>query len=623
MRLMILWRRLLVKSASCGPVLRRGHGFRQRWRGTCFACHRRLSSSESSHSTQGPMAAYKQCVDLGDLRHDAVQVGVITELERLHRELQEYKPPERPVIENSSATKGTRGWWQTIVERTGLALGGDSDRPSGASGPVVSRFGAPKHLQKEASSRTWLSQFNSSGGGSSRQKGIAIKEDVYAAPKGVYVWGGVGSGKTRLMDMFFDTVQSVPKQRVHFHSFMLSVHRSLYDARRKFDGDGAVAMKLVANRVLDEGVLLCLDEFQVVDIADALVVKTLFEAIFDLGGVLVATSNRSPDMLYHNGIQRQLFEPFIPMLKSRCAIASVSQSTTDYRVEIGSGETARVYFVSGDADGWEDCKQRLAKKPSFEDIAELRVRDTGRAVAVPRCDLAVRACLFEFDELCGAALGAADYLAIAAAFRIVFLDAVPILDLGDLNRTRRFITLVDTFYENYVILVVRAAAQPARLFVKDKSKLSGERDLLGDGTLDIDAKSDRDEAFAFDRTTSRLAEMGSSDYIRRSATRRPPLAIDILRFPGDRLDVDHLFQLLDVDNSGFLNVTELAALLADVSEIKRGHRHVPDAELQFALKNLDTDGDGKISSAEFRNYLMAQSECNFDASIFSPQSPPV
>lgn len=568
------------------------------------------------------MAAYQQCIDLGEMKYDAVQVGVITELERLHGELQDYKPVERSVIEDSSATKVSRGYWQTIVERTGLALGGDSDRPSGANGPVVSRFGAPKHLQKEASSRTWWSLFTSSGGESGRPKKTRPKENVIAAPKGVYVWGGVGSGKTRLMDIFFETVQSVPKQRVHFHSFMLSVHRSLYDARRKFDGDGSVAMQLVAHRVLDEGVLLCLDEFQVVDIADALVVKSLFEAIFDSGGVLVATSNRSPDMLYHNGIQRQLFEPFIPMLKSRCAVASVAQSTTDYRVEIGSGETARLYFASCDAEGWENCKRCLAKKPSFEDVAQLRVRDTGRAVAVPRCDLAVRACLFQFDELCGAALGAADYLAIAAAFRIVFLDAVPVLDLGDLNRTRRFITLVDTFYENYVILVVRAAARPARLFVKDKSRLSGERDLLGDGTLDIDSKADRDEAFAFDRTTSRLTEMGSSDYLRRSATRRPPLAIDVLRLPGDRLDVDHLFRLLDVDNSGFLNVTELAALLADVSEIKRGHRHVPDAELQFALKSLDTDGDGKISSAEFRQYLMAQSECNFDSSIFSPHSQP-
>ncbi|KAJ8602274.1 hypothetical protein CTAYLR_003676 [Chrysophaeum taylorii] len=482
-----------------------------------------------------PLGAYERLVAQRELRRDPVQYGVMHEFERLHQELLTYEPP--PPVRNPLSG----GWLSSFAERVGLGT---------------------------------------------------RREDAYSyVPRGVYVWGGVGSGKTRMMDVFFDAVSRVGKQRVHYDEFMLSVHRGLHEAKQSLAGDGRLAMQFVANRILENGALLCLDEFQVVDVADALVLKALFEALFEKGAVFVATSNRAPRMLYHNGIQRQLFEPFIPLLERRCAVASVEASSTDYRLEIGSGETARVYFVD-DRESWEACKRRLAKK--LDDHAKLRVRGTSRLVDVPRCDLAARACLFDFDELCGSTVGAADYLAISAAFGVVFLDKIPLLDLSDLNRTRRFITLVDALYESRVVLVAHAEAPPTRLFVQDKLRPGGGN------------KTDRDEAFAFDRTASRLVEMGSSDYLRRSRARRPPLAIDVLRAPEENFDIDKLFAALDVDDSGFLDYSELAALVADVSELKRGHRNVATQEVDLALSALDTNNDGLVSRDELRHYLLGR-----------------
>lgn len=552
-----------------------------------------------SSSSRGPIVAYELCVSRGELRRDAVQARVMVELGRLYDELSEYEPPPLPEITLKKLEAPQRNWMSSMASVFGLALGGGSDRPSGSSGPVVSRFGAPQHLAR-----------NDVPPSPKPNKKVIFD----GAPRGVYLWGGVGSGKTRMMDLFFDTVTSVPKQRVHFNSFMLSVHRGLHEVKQKDpEVDGSHAMKLVARDLLSRGVLLCVDEFQVVDIADALVIKALFEALWDFGAVLVATSNRAPDQLYYNGIQRQLFLPFIPILEEQCVIESVAQSKTDYRIEIGSGETASVYFTPGHDDDWEECKERLTKKPDFSDIAELRVQNAARSVKVPRSDLASRSCLYTFDELCGSARGAADFLAVATAFDTVFLEDVPVMDMGDLNRARRFITLVDELYENHVVLVVKAAALPHELFVKDKKRVVDQKDLLGDGSLDMDARGDRDEAFAFGRTASRLVEMGSSDYLRRAKTRRPPLTIDVLKL--DTIHVHNLFRAIDVDQSGYLDKTELAAFLADVSELKRGHRHVPDEELTFAINTLDTDGDGLVSPAELSHYL--QSQRKFDAALFA------
>jgi len=440
-------------------------------------------------------------------------------------------------------------------------------------------------------------------------------------PRGVYVYGGVGSGKTFCMDTFYGCLDVESKQRVHFHDFMLGVHRRIHEVRKKDKG----TMRDVAEEVAKKGRVLCLDELQVVDIADAMVVKTLFEHLFDdFRCVLVATSNRAPTDLYKNGIQRESFLPFIPLLESKCVVASVQASTTDYRLVKGlSGDTANVYFLlGGDGAGgggelddddhddddddddkaeesFESCKRRLLAKPQLTDRVLLKTRDTGRTVPAKRADLASRAALFSFDELCGSNVGAADYLALAGAFHTIFLDNVPVMDATDLDRARRFITLVDALYDADCVLVVRAEAPPQHLFVPDKTHSSAS-------SSSSFVKARRDEAFAFDRTASRLIEMGSSEYLRRSKKQRDPLAIDVLQ--RDDVDVDQLFRSLDVDGSGYLDEDELAAFLADVSELRRGHRNVPDAEVQAALLQLDTNGDGFVDLTELRQYLAQRDE---------------
>ena len=325
-------------------------------------------------------------------------------------------------------------------------------------------------------------------------KGLFRKPE---AERGVYLWGPVGRGKSMLMDLFFEAVAVEKKRRTHFHVFMGEIHRLIGQwrtsdaAARKarfgqHKGDDPIAP--VADVVADSARLLCFDEFQVTDIADAMILGRLFEALFARGVTLVATSNRAPDSLYKDGLNRQLFLPFIDLLKSRLEVVSVAGSH-DYRLD--RLRAAGTWFAPLDAPHRQgfDALWRDMLGPEEESGAVLEV--LGRKIMLPHASGGlVRA---TFTSLCSVALGPNDYVALAAQFHTVFLDEVPKLTPARREEARRLVILIDALYEAHARLIVLAEAQPADLYP------------AGDGS------------FEFERTASRLEEMRSADWLAEPA----------------------------------------------------------------------------------------------------------
>lgn len=313
--------------------------------------------------------------------------------------------------------------------------------------------------------------------------------------RGVYLWGPPGRGKSILMDLFFACAPEPRKTRAHFHAFMARVHGLIRqwregDARtrkRVFgQSKGDDPIKPVAELIASEARLLCFDELQVTDIADALILGRLFEALFEAGAVLAVTSNRAPDQLYLNGINRELFTPFIDLIEQKCVVVGVS-GARDWRLDRLMGD--RVWFTPADADAraafealWSDLKGDQAECPA-------RLKVLGREVVVERTDGGLARATF--DQLCGTALGPQDYLAVAARFHTLFLEGVPVLGPANQQEARRFVTLIDALYEAGTRLVVLAEAAPGALYRK------------GVG------------AFEFERTVSRLNEMAGADWLAR------------------------------------------------------------------------------------------------------------
>ena len=285
------------------------------------------------------------------------------------------------------------------------------------------------------------------------------------APRGLYIWGEPGRGKTMLMDLFFETVPVPPddRRRVHFHAFMQDVHRRIHDIRAKQAAgiiwEDADPVAEVARILFEDAWLLCFDEFQVTAITDAMILARLFDHLFSLGTVMVATSNVPPDALYADGLNRGLFEPFILSLCARCEVVALT-GETDYRLCGPSGDEVWVAPLGPDADAamdrmWLSAIGALKAQPLPIDLG-------GRVLMVPRA--AGSAARFSFAELCERPLGAADYLAIAERFHVLFIDHIPILAPEQRNETMRFITLVDALYDKGVRLVASAAGQPGELY---------------------------------------------------------------------------------------------------------------------------------------------------------------
>ena len=295
-----------------------------------------------------------------------------------------------------------------------------------------------------------------------------------APPKGVYLWGGVGRGKSMLMDLFFDATGITQKRRVHFHAFMQDIHRGMHDARKHEVED---ALAPVADAVIRDTRLLAFDEMQVTDITDAMIVGRLFEKLFAAGVVIVTTSNRPPRDLYKNGLNRALFLPFIDMIEDRLQVVEL-ESPTDYRQHRLAG--AQVYFHPA-RSATADIAAIWADLTGGAPDAPLTLEVNGRKLVLPRHASGVGRATFW--DLCAKPLGPADMLAIANSVRVLILEDIPQLSAANYNEAKRFVTLIDALYEAKVRLIASAADAPERLYIE------------GEGS------------FEFDRTASRLREM--------------------------------------------------------------------------------------------------------------------
>jgi cell division protein ZapE len=314
--------------------------------------------------------------------------------------------------------------------------------------------------------------------------------------KGLYIYGEVGRGKTMLMDLFFGLSEIKSKRRVHFHEFMSDVHERLnvvrqdMKANRITNGD---PIRHVADALAEEAWLLCFDEFHVTDIADAMILGRLFTRLFELGVVVVATSNVDPDDLYKDGLNRALFLPFIKLLREQMEIVKL-EAPKDFRLEKLSGQP--VWYVPPDEDAevaldmaWQRLTGTLQGEPSALTVKGrvIRVAEAARGVA-----------RFSFAQLCEQPLGASDYLRIAHEFHTLIIDGIPVMDYPQRNEAKRFIALIDTLYDNAVKLVASAEAEPPALYLATEGY----------------------EANEFKRTASRLFEMRSEEYLALAHGRR-------------------------------------------------------------------------------------------------------
>ena len=463
------------------------HKARRRWMAT-------VTDAPAKSYRDGPMAEYDARVHSGRLREDSHQRSLIQALQDLHDTLVHYSPPKvvHPSLESLQPKK--------------------------------------------------KSLFGSMFGGGGRSK---VELHPYSKlPKGLYMYGDVGSGKTMLMDLFYDTLPPniTHKTRIHFHNFMQGVHKELHKIKTAH-GNDIDAIPFVAADIAEKSTVLCFDEFQCTDVADAMILRRLMEGIMSHGTVLVTTSNRHPRDLYKNGIQRDSFIPCINLLSEQLRVLNLD-SSTDYR-KIPRPPSG-VYHHPLDAGAKTHADTWFRFLGDFEADPPHQATHSvwGREVTVPHAS--GRAARFTFQELLGRATGAADYIELARTYDAFVVTDVPGMDISSRDVARRFITFVDAAYETRAKLVLTTAVPLSRLFlgpgevadVVDEAAERGSpiakevkegatrvndamRSLMDDLGMSMEAlKSSSiftgdEEAFAFARALSRLSEMGSQEWVER------------------------------------------------------------------------------------------------------------
>ncbi|MDP2699476.1 cell division protein ZapE [Thalassospira sp.] len=338
---------------------------------------------------------------------------------------------------------------------------------------LQSLFNALRDYRPHTGATGWRARF-----------GLTRRREEPQPPQGLYIYGEVGRGKSMLMDLFFDTVPVAEKRRVHFHDFMQDVHDRLHRFRTSKTDDDSDPIPPIAHDLAAAAWLLCFDEMQVTDITDAMILGRLFEHLFDKGVVIVTTSNRMPDDLYKNGLQRQNFLPFIDMIKQKLDVLELA-SPTDYRMR---NLTASDVFVwPADANTPAKIDRLFATLTEGARVSADSLTVKGRKIAISAAGAGVAR--FTFEELCTRPLGPGDYIALATHFHTIVIDLIPKMPDSRRDWAKRFGTLIDAMYEHKTKLVCAMETPPGDLY------------------------TDGDYAFEFQRTVSRLTEMRSQEYL--------------------------------------------------------------------------------------------------------------